>query len=165
MKIKYFIFTILMLLLVSLYGCVARERYMGLLDEAKTYQKNLQKEQIRNNELSKKVSDLEKTAASLTADRAAEIERLSNELARVKSDAERAGELSKRLVDLNLEIDHLKASFQGREAILKEEIERLRTQIASQRDEAARREMELAAIREKYEDMIVGIVKKMTKGE
>ncbi|MEK7306591.1 MAG: hypothetical protein AAB014_03035 [Nitrospirota bacterium] len=165
MKNKYFIFTILILLLVSISGCVARERYMGLLDEAKTYQKNLQKEQTRNNELSKRVSDLEKTAASLTADRATDIERLRDELARVKSDAERAGELSKRLADLTLEIDHLKTSFQGREAILKEEIERLRTQIASQRDEAARREMELAAIREKYEDMIVSIVKKMNKGE
>ncbi len=165
MKKKYFIFTILIILLVSLSGCVARERYMELLDEAKTYQKNLMKEQTRNNELSKKVSDLEKTAAGLTADRAAEIERLRDELARVKSDAERAGELSKRLADLNLEIDHLKASLQGREAILKEEIERLRIQIASQRDEAARREMELAAIREKYEDMIIGIVNKMTKGE
>lgn len=165
MKKKYFIFAILILLLVSLSGCVARERYMELLDEAKTYQKNLQKEQTRNNELSKKVSDLEKTAASLTADRADETQRLRDELARVKSDAERAGELSKRLADLNLEIDHLKASFQGRETILKEEIERLRIQVASQRDETARREMELAAIREKYEDMIVGIVKKMTKGE
>lgn len=165
MKNKYFIFPILILLLVSLSGCVARERYMGLLDAAKTYQKNLQKEQIRNNELSKKVSDLEKTAASLTTDKGVEIERLRDEMARVKSEAERAGELSKRLADLTLEIDHLKASFEGRETILKEEIERLRTQIASQRDEAARREMELAAIREKYEDMIVGIVKKMTKGE
>lgn len=165
MKNRRLIFAVLIPLVLTFTGCVARERYMGLLDEAKTYQKNLQKEQTRNNELSKKVSDLEKTAASRTADRAAEIERLSDELARVKSDAERAGELSKRLADLTLEIDHLKASFQGREAILKEEIERLRTQIASQRDEAARREMELAAIREKYEDMIVGIVKKMTKGE
>lgn len=165
MKNRRLIFAVLIPLVLTFTGCVARERYMGLLDEAKIYQKNLQKEQTRNNELSKKVSDLEKTVASLTADRAAEIERLRDELARVKSDAERAGELSKRLADLTLEIDHLKASFQGREAILKEEIERLRTQIASQRDEAARREMELAAIREKYEDMIVGIVKKMTKGE
>lgn len=165
MKSGRIITAIMVLIIISLSGCVARERYMGLLDEAKTYQKNLQKEQTRNNELSKKVSDLEKTVASLTADRAAEIERLKEELARVKSDAERAGELSKRLADLTLEIDHLKASFQGREAILKEEIERLRTQIASQRDEVARREIELAAIREKYEDMIVGIVKKMTKGE
>jgi multidrug resistance efflux pump len=165
MKNRRLIFAVLIPLVLTFTGCVARERYMGLLDEAKTYQKNLQKEQTRNNELSKKVSDLEKTVASRTADRADDIERLRDELARVKSDAERAGELSKRLADLTLEIDHLKTSFQGREAILKEEIERLRTQIASQRDEAARREMELAAIREKYEDMIVGIVKKMTKGE
>ncbi|MBI5746041.1 MAG: hypothetical protein HZA13_03455 [Nitrospirae bacterium] len=165
MKSGRIITAIMVLIIISLSGCVARERYMELLDEAKTYQKNLQKEQTRNNELSKKVSDLEKTAAGVTADRTTEIERLRDELARVKSDAERAGELSKRLADLNLEIDHLKASLQGREAILKEEIERLRIQIASQRDEAARREMELAAIREKYEDMIIGIVNKMTKGE
>ncbi len=114
MKIKYFIFTVLLLLLVSLSGCVARERYMGLLDEARTYQKNLQKEQTRNNELSKKVSDLEKTAAGHTTDRTTEIERLRDELTRVKSDAEMAGELSKRLADLTLEIRPSQGIFSGK---------------------------------------------------
>lgn len=210
MKSKHIITAILFLVIIFLSGCVARERYVDLLDEAKTYQKNLNRERSRNTELSKKISDLEKTVATLTEEsrslqadlekakvestktselteragqlessikeeraqfearekeRLAEIVRLKGEIERVKGDADKAGQLNKKLTDLNQEMDNLKVSFQGREAILKEEIERLQIQIASLKDEAVRKEKEAVAIKERYEDMIVGLVKKMTKGE